>query len=350
MKQIIKACLVIFLLSNMTYACKTDKNNLQKNSSLNMKNETTLKDGIDNHKSFITDIHYKKYQYEGGYIEDLSIKDLLDKNYRQKFYRFLSSRNFEAKQYEQIFFIKLLLARTEQVADISTYLLLEEVFLDENLVYYLEDYELELFQLFLYKPEFFIKGTVKTQKPELLNYINENLPPAFLTNKTYFESNISDINFQKDVIVVDEEVVRGFALSNLKKEIETQCEKIEVSLSPSFETEWKSEDILYYNIKDWLDFKITNNLSSSEITFYNVRYKPFFKKYLIKANKKLSFQIQDPDGYTNLRKDKNAQSEILQQVKSGEHIEVLDNSGDWFLVKTQEGNEGYIHKSRIIFK
>ncbi|WP_336687145.1 SH3 domain-containing protein [Chryseobacterium bernardetii] len=57
--------------------------------------------------------------------------------------------------------------------------------------------------------------------------------------------------------------------------------------------------------------------------------------------------IQDSDGYTNLRKDKTPTSEILQKVKSGEHIEVLDNTGDWFLVKTKEGKEGYIHKSRI---
>ncbi|QDP85773.1 SH3 domain-containing protein [Chryseobacterium sp. SNU WT5] len=57
--------------------------------------------------------------------------------------------------------------------------------------------------------------------------------------------------------------------------------------------------------------------------------------------------IQDPDGYTNLRKDKLATSEVLQKVKSGENIEVIDNSGDWFLVKTKEGKEGYIHKSRI---
>ncbi|MGI9650138.1 SH3 domain-containing protein [Chryseobacterium sp. RLHN22] len=57
--------------------------------------------------------------------------------------------------------------------------------------------------------------------------------------------------------------------------------------------------------------------------------------------------IQDPDGFTNLRKDKTPTSEILQKIKSGEHIEVLDNSGDWFLVKTKEGREGYVHKSRI---
>ena len=58
-------------------------------------------------------------------------------------------------------------------------------------------------------------------------------------------------------------------------------------------------------------------------------------------------KIQDPDGYTNLRKEKNTSSEILQKIKSGEHIDVLDNTGDWFLIKTKEGKQGYVHKSRI---
>lgn len=64
-------------------------------------------------------------------------------------------------------------------------------------------------------------------------------------------------------------------------------------------------------------------------------------------DKYLSSKIQDPDGYTNLRKDKNTSSEVLRKVKSGDNIEVLDNTGEWFLVKTKEGKEGYIHKSRI---
>lgn len=57
--------------------------------------------------------------------------------------------------------------------------------------------------------------------------------------------------------------------------------------------------------------------------------------------------IQDPDGYTNLRKDKTATSEILQKINSGEHIKVLGNTGDWYLIKTKEGKQGYVHRSRV---
>ncbi|KAA0127827.1 SH3 domain-containing protein [Chryseobacterium sp. SN22] len=57
--------------------------------------------------------------------------------------------------------------------------------------------------------------------------------------------------------------------------------------------------------------------------------------------------IQDPDGYTNLRKDKNTSLAILQKINSGESIEVINNTGDWFLIKTKKGMTGYVHKSRV---
>lgn len=64
--------------------------------------------------------------------------------------------------------------------------------------------------------------------------------------------------------------------------------------------------------------------------------------YKYKLNK-----ILDPDGYTNLRKEKNSKSEIIQQIKSGENIEILDNDGSWWLVKTKNGKQGYVYYDRI---
>ncbi|WP_213278463.1 SH3 domain-containing protein [Chryseobacterium indologenes] len=57
--------------------------------------------------------------------------------------------------------------------------------------------------------------------------------------------------------------------------------------------------------------------------------------------------IIDPDGFTNLRKEKNTSSQILQKIKTGEQVEVLDQNGDWWLVVSKEGKKGYIHKTRI---
>lgn len=62
---------------------------------------------------------------------------------------------------------------------------------------------------------------------------------------------------------------------------------------------------------------------------------------------KIYSTIIDPDGYTNLRKDKSTSSQVLQKINTGEKIEVLDQNGDWWLVVSKEGKKGYVHKSRI---
>lgn len=71
------------------------------------------------------------------------------------------------------------------------------------------------------------------------------------------------------------------------------------------------------------------------------------KKCSIEKKSNTEYYIQDSDGFTNLRQDKNSSSKILQKIKSGEQIEVLDQNGDWWSIISKEGNKGYIHKSRI---
>lgn len=60
--------------------------------------------------------------------------------------------------------------------------------------------------------------------------------------------------------------------------------------------------------------------------------------------------IQDLDGYTNLRKEKSSSPPIIEKIKSGENIEILDNSGDWWLIVTHKGNTGFVHKSKIVIQ
>ena len=59
------------------------------------------------------------------------------------------------------------------------------------------------------------------------------------------------------------------------------------------------------------------------------------------------YYISDPDGYINVREGKSTSSKILGTVKSGEKIEVLDTTGNWWQVMTKDNEIGYIHKSRI---
>ena len=81
--------------------------------------------------------------------------------------------------------------------------------------------------------------------------------------------------------------------------------------------------------------------------YYDPQYSQIDNILVYITNSYSKNHIQDPDGFTNLRKEKSTTSEVLQKIKSGEQIEVLDNTGDWFLIKTKEGKQGYVHRSRI---
>ena len=104
------------------------------------------------------------------------------------------------------------------------------------------------------------------------------------------------------------------------------------------------------NIVADTEIDVRNNIQENKIEGYENYVVARSKINLISRflKEKYNFnKIVDPDGYTNLRKDKHSSSEILRKIKSGEPIEVLDNTGDWFLIKTNEGDKGYVHRSRI---
>lgn len=58
--------------------------------------------------------------------------------------------------------------------------------------------------------------------------------------------------------------------------------------------------------------------------------------------------INDPDGYTNVRKGMSTEAKIIDRLYAGEHYEVFPSiDNNWWVVYTQSNNNGYIHKSRV---
>ena len=57
--------------------------------------------------------------------------------------------------------------------------------------------------------------------------------------------------------------------------------------------------------------------------------------------------IDDPDGYTNMRSQKNAKSQIVARVTRDEQFFTYKQDGNWWQVRTAGGKVGYIHISRI---
>jgi len=59
-------------------------------------------------------------------------------------------------------------------------------------------------------------------------------------------------------------------------------------------------------------------------------------------------QINDPDGYSNLRSDKSSKSNVIAKILTDQYFFYLPNKTEnWYKVKDLQGNIGFIHKSRI---
>jgi hypothetical protein len=79
-------------------SCK-DKNDkiseTSKNTTVPMNINDKLKDGINVSNSFIEDLDFNKYKYNGEYIEQIEVSSLEDQSFRNNFFKFLTSRNFD---------------------------------------------------------------------------------------------------------------------------------------------------------------------------------------------------------------------------------------------------------------
>ena len=97
------------------------------------------------------------------------------------------------------------------------------------------------------------------------------------------------------------------------------------------------EDIIDGNSDFWYQIKINDNLTGYVFGHYtNLKMKEGGVFGI----------INDPDGYTNVRKEKSSKSEILFQIYEDEKFIIQNNDGDWWLIE-YSGKQGYIHNSRI---
>jgi hypothetical protein len=187
-----------------------------------------------------------------------------------------------------------------------------------------------------------------TQKPTSDDFSVNDLSllinnETFTNSETYIDS--SWLNYFLSKYKIDHEKIRELMTIAINQEdlkavnifINNNYIVSQKDLKTAEEREEYSEQMVEINKKNrGIDER-------GDPTFYDDNYSTIKEirrilKYIYNLN-----MISDPDGYTNLRKERNTQSEILQQIKSGEKIEVLNNEGSWWLVKTKEGKQGYIY-------
>ena len=103
---------------------------------------------------------------------------------------------------------------------------------------------------------------------------------------------------------------------------------------------------VYY--EDVLDDQYWKVIIRDDGKFEIVEEKKNYEDGTITLWSKYGYYVSDPAGYTNLRESPSTSSKILSQVKNNTPLEILDASMDWWEVRTPDGKEGYMHKSRIV--
>ncbi|PWW28053.1 SH3 domain-containing protein, partial [Chryseobacterium sp. AG844] len=86
------------------------------------------------------------------------------------------------------------------------------------------------------------------------------------------------------------------------------------------------------DIESYLNKNPTYKSNLEKNKFYDLPTLKDYVKYIYQKESNTNFIIQDSDGFTNLRKEKNSSSQILEKINTGEEVEVLDQNGDWWLV------------------
>lgn len=342
-------CLLISVFSIFSCQKNSYKEGIQSAEIISNTNEKLI-DGItiDNTIFQKNDLNLKKYQYNSQYIEDIKVKDLLDKEYRNQFIKYLKEIKIEDDEFKSTLVSQLLMIRMIQLSDTDSFYILSELSKDVSVAYNgVELYGGELAAFFIENPLFFIQQGTKYHETTLLESIFPQLD-EFLVKKSFFEDQIAEINLKNGQLFLLPDKEKKFSEAFQRKILQFNTE--ECVFSPSLYTGWQNKTINFIDISPLFGKGLLPKLNVFEKKYFYQNIRGPLNNYIIhseKADIPTSPVIIDPDGYTNLRKDKNTSSEILQKVKSGEHIEVLDEDGDWFLVKTKEGKEGYVHKSRL---
>ncbi|WP_294251230.1 hypothetical protein [uncultured Chryseobacterium sp.] len=282
---------------------------------------------IDNSVFPKDDIDLRKYKYNSTYIEDVKISDLMNVQYREKFIKYLKEIKTEDDEFKSTLVSQLLYLRTRQLSDNEAFYILSELSKDDFIAYNgIELYPEKIVKFFIENPLFFIRQGTKYHEVTLLNLIIQHLDDFFV-QESFFADYLGEINMQPGQLFIfpEKEIEFDESFRQSLSEFNTQ----ECIFSPSLYTGWQNKTINFTDISPVFGEALIKKLTLSEKNYFNQYIKLTLKKYIISINNNYKTAIiQDSDGFTNLRTEKNTTSAIRQKISSGETVEVLENTGD----------------------
>lgn len=297
MKNSIILFLVIFLSTFNSCNSQSKEKKMEIKSSI--KKNVKLIDGINLNGSLFKNnsIGLNKYKYNGTLIENLTIGNLLEKEYRDDFIKYLLIINKEDDNFKASLITQLLIIRIIQLSDSDAFYVLSQISKNESISYNgIELYQQILLKFFIENPIFFIKQGSKYDDSTIIKNISNSLN-EFFADEDFFKDNMVSINLERHQLLLYPEKESEF--NDSFKKILKSLPKTEAIFSPSSYTAWKNKTLYFTNIYSLFEKKVTDNLTIAENVYYKFNILPVFEKYMSQ-----DYIIQDSDGYTNLRKGK----------------------------------------------
>ena len=285
------------ILITLSISCKQQKidesnnnNEIAKEKNKEMINtDETLLSGLNLAKVTFSGekLEMKKYKYKDTYIENIKMADLLNKEYREGFFKYIANSIVDSDdEFIATFFSKLLLERIIQLKDTNAFYLLTESSKNPSISYNgIEMISEYVFDDLLENGTFYIKESSKYNDITIIEYILKDMAPRYIKTETEIKDPTRMCacdDLQKGAVLLSKDTLD--VKSNLKKfKDKFKSEKIiEIDCSPSLENGWKSTTNEYYDIKLFIDKNLEIKLDNKEKIFYKVKIAPLLKDYIIK--------------------------------------------------------------------
>lgn len=271
--------IVLFLVIGCQNNKKDNDHLEQKTIELNQ--ESKLIDNIHLENNYLfdkKDILLKKFKYKEDYIENIKIKDLLDKNFRSQLIEYLSNTKTEEDDLKSSFICLLLLLRIAELSDSNAFYILSEISKNETVSYNgIELYENLFIQMFLNDPYFFIQQSVKYNDSLLLDYILK-MSQGYFVDEDFLDMNLGYIKSgEKDLLLLKPEAQKEIVYLPLMKKMDGMP-KVKVQLGPSFYTNFETINKDFVNINSLVGKALMQKMNVPEMNYFKQHIFPMIKK------------------------------------------------------------------------
>ncbi|MCS4300626.1 hypothetical protein [Chryseobacterium sp. BIGb0232] len=275
----------IFLLITLLLitGCQNNKQNneLMTQKTIELEQESKLIDNLHLENNYLFDknnILLKKIKYKEDYIENIKIKDLLDKKFRSSFIEYLTDIKTEEDELKSSFICQLLLLRIAELSDSNAFYILSEISKNETVSYNgIELYENLLIQMFLNDSYFFIQQSVKYNDSSLLNYILK-MSQGYFIDEDFLDMNLGYIKSgEKDLLLLKSEAQKEIVYFPLMKKMDGMP-KVKVQLGPSFYTNFETINKDFVNINSFFGKELMQKMNVPEMNYFKQHVFPMIEK------------------------------------------------------------------------